>query len=70
MHTSIQLVPTSACGAVRGARRPRECPAFRRPQVRELPLRLERVEHDTFGGLVSGCNAPPFRPVPTITTHR
>ena len=29
MHTSIQLVPTSARSAGRGARRPRECPAFR-----------------------------------------
>jgi hypothetical protein len=70
MHTSIQLVPTSARSAGRGARRPRECPAFRRPQVRELPLRLEPVEHDTFGGLVSGCSASPLRAVHSTTTHR
>ena len=70
MHTSIQLVPTSARSAVRRARRPRECPAFRRPQVRELPLRLEPVEADTFGGLVSACSAPPLRAVLSTTTHR
>ena len=53
MHTQTQLIPIGAHSVVRGARRPRQCPAFQRPQVRELPLRLEPVAHDTFGGLVS-----------------
>jgi hypothetical protein len=70
MNSPIQLVPTSIRSAGRGPRRPRECPAFRRPQVRELPLRLEPVEHDTFGGLVSGCAAPRLRAVLSTTTHR
>ena len=70
MHTSIQLVPTSARSAGRAARRPRECPAFRDPQLREMPLRLEPVAPDTFGGLVSGCSAPPLRAVLSTTTHR
>jgi hypothetical protein len=69
MHASIQLLPTSARSAVRGARRPSECPAFRRPQVCEMPLRLEPVEPDTFGGLVSGCGARPLPAVLSTTTH-
>jgi hypothetical protein len=68
MHTATQLIPTGAHSAFGGARRPRECPAYRRPQVRELPLRLEPVVPDTFGGLVSNCTAP-LRAVLTTTTH-
>jgi hypothetical protein len=55
MHTPTQHVPTGARSALAGARRPRECPAYRRPQVRELPLRLEPVANDTFGGLVGAA---------------
>jgi hypothetical protein len=69
MHTPIQLVPTGAHSALAGARRPRECPRHRRPQVRELPLRLEPVAPDTFGGLVHDCGTPPLRAVLTTTTH-
>jgi hypothetical protein len=69
VHTPIQLVPTSAHSARRGPRRPRECPAFQRAQVRELPLRLEPVVTDTFGGLVGSCSAPPLRAVLSTTTH-
>jgi hypothetical protein len=51
MHTRTKLSPIVAAGA---ARRPTACPAFRLPQVSELPLRLEPVGPDTFGGLVGG----------------
>jgi hypothetical protein len=63
MHTPTQLVPTGAYSALCGARRRRECAAYRLPQVRELRLRLEPVAPDTFGGLVSSCSAPPLRAV-------
>jgi hypothetical protein len=63
MHTPTQLVPTGAHSALAGARRPRQCPAHRLPQVRELPLRLEPVTPDTFGGLVA------LRAVHSTTTH-
>jgi hypothetical protein len=69
MRTPTQLVPTGAHRAFAGARRPRECPAYRRPQVRELPLRLEPVAPDTFGGLVNNCSTPPLRAVLSTTTH-
>jgi hypothetical protein len=69
VHTQTQLIPIGAHSVVRGARRPRECPAFQRPQVRELPLRLEAVERDTFGGLVSSCSALPLRAVLSTTTN-
>ena len=67
MHTQTQLAPTGAHSALGGARRPRACHAYRLPQVRELPLRLEPVAPDSFGGLVnkrsdhrSGrCSQPP-----------
>jgi hypothetical protein len=52
MHTPTQLVPTGAHSALDGARRPRVCPAYRLPQVRERPPRLEPVAPDTFGELV------------------
>jgi hypothetical protein len=42
MPTTSQLVPRSAFNA----------PAYGLPRVRELPLRLEPVAPDTFGGLV------------------
>jgi hypothetical protein len=69
MHTPTQFVPTGAHSALGGARRPRECPAYRLPQVRELPLRLEPVAPDTFGGLVSKGSAPLPWAVLSTTTH-
>jgi hypothetical protein len=63
MHTPTQLVRTGAPSALVGARRRPECPAYRLPLVRELRLRLEPVEPDTFGGLVGSCSAPPLRAV-------
>lgn len=70
MHTPTQLVPTGTHSAfAAGARRPRECRTYRRPRVRELPLRLEPVAPDTFGGLVNNRSTPPLRAVLTTTTH-
>ena len=57
MHTRTKLSPIGAHGVSGGARRPTACPAFRLPQVSELPLRLEPVGPDTFGGLVGGSRA-------------
>ena len=54
MPTSSQLAPTGASGIRPGMRRRADCPAFVMPIVRELPLRLERVVADGFGGLVGG----------------
>lgn len=62
MRIPTQLIPTGAHSALGGARRPRECPAYRLPHVRELRLRLEPVAPDTFGGLV-GSRTPPLRAV-------
>jgi hypothetical protein len=70
MHTPTQLAPTGAHSALGGARRPRACPAYRRPQVRELPLRLEPVVPDTFGGLVNNRSTPALRAVLTTTIHQ
>jgi len=53
VHSSSQLVPTGARGVVREARRRDDCPAYLRPRVRELPLRLEPVVVDDFGGLIA-----------------
>jgi hypothetical protein len=64
MHIPTQLSPTGARSALCGARRPTACPAFRLPQVSELPLRLEPVAPDTFGGLVGHSRA-----VHSSTTH-
>jgi hypothetical protein len=69
MHRPAQLVPSGVHSAY-GARRPRECPAYRLPQVRELPLRLEPVAPDTFGGLVGERAASPFRAVLSTTYVR
>jgi hypothetical protein len=70
MHTPTQLVRTGAHSApAAGARRPRECRTYRRPQVRELPLRLEPVAPETFGGLVNNRSTPALRAVLTTTTH-
>lgn len=53
MHTPLQLVPTGTRSALAaGARRPQVCHTYQRPLVRELPLRLEPVAPETFGGLV------------------
>jgi hypothetical protein len=68
MHTRTQLSPTGAHGAHGGASRPGACPAYRLPQVCELPLRLEPVALDTFGGLVGECSARPLRAVHATTT--
>jgi hypothetical protein len=64
MHTRTQLSPTGAHSARGGASGPRACPAYRLPQVCELPLRLEPVAPDTFGGLVGT-----HRAVQSSTTH-
>ena len=66
MHSSSQLVPTGARGVHSGTCRRDACPAYVLPRVRELPLRLEPVVADTFGGLVT--SRPASRAVPT-TTH-
>jgi hypothetical protein len=52
MRTPTQLSATGAYSAFGGARRPAACPAFRSPQVSELPLWLEPVVPHMFGGLV------------------
>jgi len=69
MHAPTQLAPIGAQSALAGARRPRPCPAYRLPLVRELPLRPEPVVPDTFGGLVLERGAPPLRTVLSTTTH-
>jgi hypothetical protein len=70
MPTPTKLAPNGAHSAPGvGARRPQACLAYRFPQVRELPLRLEPVVPDTFGGLVLERNAPPLRTVLPTTTH-
>jgi hypothetical protein len=63
MHTPTQPSPTGAYSVLGGARRPGTCHAYRLAQVRELPLRLEPVTPDTFGGLVA------LRAVHSTTTH-
>jgi hypothetical protein len=63
MHTPTQPSPTSAYSVLGGAHRPGMCHAYRLAQVRELPLRLEPVTPDTFGGLVA------LRAVHSTTTH-
>ena len=40
MHAQTQFAPTGTHSALGGARRPQACHAYRRPRVRELPLRL------------------------------
>jgi hypothetical protein len=52
VQTSSQLAPTGARGVRSGTRRRDDCRAYVLPNVRELPLRLERVVADGFGGLV------------------
>ena len=69
MYTPTQPSPTGAQSVVGRTRRPESCPAFRSPQVRELPLCLEPVAPDTFGGLVGNCSPPPLRAVHSTTTH-
>jgi hypothetical protein len=64
MQTPSQLCPTGDSSVFVGARRPRECHAFRSPHVNELLLRLEPVVPDTFGGLVGSRRA-----VRSSTTH-
>jgi hypothetical protein len=54
--TTPQLVPLSGL-----------FPAYGLPRVRELPLRLETVAPDTFGGLVGG-GSNTFRVV-SLTNH-
>ena len=53
MHSSPPQVPAAEYGVVRAARRRDSCPAYQRPRVRELPLRLEPVVVDDFGGLTA-----------------
>jgi hypothetical protein len=57
VQISSQLVPTVARGVVGGTRGRDDCPAYVLPRVRELPLRLEPVVADGFGGLVSSRSA-------------
>lgn len=68
MQISSQLVPTGARGVVSGTRRRDDCPAYVLPRVRELPLRLEPVVADGFGGLVS--SRPASCGVSTTTNPR
>jgi len=68
MHTRTQLVTTGGRRGVAGARRPWACATYRRPDVRELPLRLEPVGPETFGGLLNTCSAPPVEAVLKTTT--
>ena len=68
MQISSQLVPTGARGVVSGTRRRDDCPGYVLPRVRELPLRLEPVIADGFGGLVASRPAPCA--VSTTTTPR
>jgi hypothetical protein len=51
--SSSQPVPSAAAGVVSGTRRRDNCPAYQRPRVRELALRLEPVAVDDFGGLLA-----------------
>jgi hypothetical protein len=67
VQTSSQLAPTGARGVGSGTRRPDDCPAFVMPNVRELPLRLERVVVDSFGGLVASHAAS--RPATIKVNH-
>jgi hypothetical protein len=53
VHTPSQLAPTGARGVRSGTRRRDDCRAYVLANVRELPLRLERVVADGFGGLVA-----------------
>jgi hypothetical protein len=53
VQTSSQLVSTGARGAGAGTRRRDDCRAYVLANVRELPLRLECVVADSFGGLVA-----------------
>jgi hypothetical protein len=64
MQTPTQLSPTGAHSVFGGARRATACRTFRSPQVSELPMRLEPVAPDTFGGLVGSP-----RTVRSSTTH-
>jgi hypothetical protein len=68
MDTPSQLSPTGAHGVLGGARRPGRCRGYRPAQVRELPLCLEPVVPDTFGGLVRNCSTRPLRAVHSSTT--
>jgi hypothetical protein len=69
MQSPTQPFPTGAHSVVGGARRPQSCPAFRSPQVREVPLCLEPVAPDTFGGLLGDCGPRSLRAVHSTTTH-
>ena len=64
MHTATKLSPNGAHSAFGEARSPTACATFRLPEVSELPLRLEPVAQDTFGGLVGTRRA-----VQPSTTH-
>ena len=67
MYSSSQLVPTGTRAVASGTRRRDECPAYVLPHVRELPLRLEPVAADSFGGLLA--SHPASRAVPPTTTN-
>jgi hypothetical protein len=69
VQTSSQIAPTGARGVRVGTRRRDDCRAYVLPNVRELPLRLERVVADGFGGLV-GSNAASCAATTTINHSR
>lgn len=52
MRSTPEFAPLAASIAPSTGRLPGFCPAYGLPRVRELPLRLEPVAPDTFGGLV------------------
>ena len=69
MQTSSQLVSTGARGIRAGKRRRDDCPACVLASVRELPLRLEPVVAESFGGLV-GSHAASCAATTTINHPR
>jgi hypothetical protein len=68
VHSPSQRAPTGARSVVREVRRREKCPAYVLPRVRELPLRLQPVAADSFGGLVT--SHPASRAVPATTNPR
>jgi hypothetical protein len=63
----VQITSQPVSTGVRRRVTRESCPAFVLPRVRELPLRLEPVVADGFGGLVAGRSASC---VATTTNHR
>jgi len=57
MRSTPEFTPLAASNAPSTGRLPGFCPAYGLPRVRELPLRLEPVAPDTFGGLIVRSNS-------------